>query len=149
MGIHEKITQGETSGRHGPCHDFHHDRVFIGWGTGIRTPTGRVRVCSPTVRRYPSSVVRHTLADECSSQGGRVLHIYWEMGTSGRCRLRPATHGRSVILPSAVRASSRWSPTRSPHAWWLGHGESIVNGSAAARSPTWRPRSGSRRTARR
>ncbi len=25
-----------------------------GWGAGIRTPTGRVRVCSPTVRRHPS-----------------------------------------------------------------------------------------------
>ena len=27
-----------------------------GWGTGIRTPTGRVRVCSPTIRRSPSIV---------------------------------------------------------------------------------------------
>ena len=26
-----------------------------GWGTGIRTPIGRVRVCSPTIRRSPSS----------------------------------------------------------------------------------------------
>ena len=27
--------------------------VLSGWGTGIRTPIGRVRVCSPTVRRSP------------------------------------------------------------------------------------------------
>ena len=25
-----------------------------GWGTGIRTPIGRARICSPTVRRYPT-----------------------------------------------------------------------------------------------
>ena len=27
--------------------------LFLGWGIGIRTPTGRVRVCSATVTQFP------------------------------------------------------------------------------------------------
>ena len=31
--------------------------MAFGWGTWIRTTTNRVRVCRPTVRRFPSAEV--------------------------------------------------------------------------------------------
>lgn len=44
----------------------------IGWGAGIRTPTGRVRVCSPTVRRHPSRSSCEGRDHGSGAEGSRV-----------------------------------------------------------------------------
>ena len=42
--------------------------AWIGWGTWIRTTIGRVRICSPTIRRSPSRAVREPPKPEASGR---------------------------------------------------------------------------------
>jgi hypothetical protein len=77
---------------------------MYGWEAGIRTPIGRSRVCSPTVRRPPNGsallevpvLLPSCQADSSPLIRDLVLPRRWE------CVLREALHRNSPGAPKAV-----------------------------------------------
>src|SRR5580658_10493640 len=78
-----------------------------GWGAGIRTPTGRVRVCSPTVRRHPSvaaamSGAVWTWPEAVKGWRGLAAGRTWYPRAPANAWPRPGRHGAARVRRAAV-----------------------------------------------
>lgn len=86
--------------------------IPVGWGTRIRTSTGRVRVCSPTIRRSPRILRRK--APLCLSPLGIADKGRGERGKRRRPPPPRAIQSRSVSGGNRLAISIRPQP---PTSW--------------------------------